>query len=129
MKYSSQELARYNKNPFPLNGSFDFSSRITKDSDLLGVGKVSCTGTGQEVRDQVYLIKLKITGNLILEDAVSLKEVNYPLDISVDELVSFTETKDKDIIVLENNVLDLNELVWQYCYLSRPYSYTKHKEE
>lgn len=99
-----------------LKDKLNIDEDITIDEDLSNIGVKSirdCHLTGNITRntEDEYDIKLKATGIMEIEDAISLETINYPFEVDIDEI----ET-------LENhqNYLDIMELLWQNIVLEIP---------
>ena len=104
-----------------LKDNIDINQDITIDEDLSNTGVKSIKDAhviGNIIRntEDEYDIKLKTTGVMEIEDAISLESIDYPFEVEIDEI----ET-------LENhqNYLDIMELLWQNIVLEIPSRVTK----
>ncbi len=74
--------------------------------------------------NQDYILYIKGEGNLVLEDARSLKDVMYPFSLNISEKIG----EDNEIIQknLKNNqnILDIMSFLWENIVLEIPISYT-----
>lgn len=77
------------------------------------------------VKGYIYLdtlgnvdINFMLSGSMVLEDAISLDDVDYPFNIKIDEKIEKNEEK------FENSV-DLSDVLWQNIVLEVPLRFTK----
>lgn len=62
--------------------------------------------------------KVEISGNMIIEDDISLEEIEYPFEISYDDILDENLKNDE-------NTLDLFEFLWENIVLEVPLKFTK----
>ena len=62
--------------------------------------------------------KLKITGTMIIEDDISLEEIDYPFEIEFDDIL-------EENLKNNQNTLDLFEFLWENIVLEVPLKFTK----
>ena len=75
--------------------------------------------------DEVEL-DLQVTGNMILNDAITLEEVAYPLDIHISGLLADYLEENGNYLEKNQNILDKLEFLWENIVLEVPISFTKH---
>jgi uncharacterized protein len=119
MKWSLQQLHKYNGKPFSFSGSFNFEKEIENISDILGISTVEVEGNGQNVFEDDFEFNLQIQATLILEDARTLNPVEYPLKLEITEIYSPNPRND-DARLVEKNTIDLRPLVWESILLEKP---------
>lgn len=128
MKWSLQQLFKYNGKPFTFNFTCDLKKYIENISDILDISEVSVSGVGQNVRDERYVFDLNISCTLTLEDAVTLDAVEYPLNISTTEVFDFIDDED-DVNLIDKNTINLEGVVWENILVLKPIRYTKSDNE
>ncbi len=70
-------------------------------------------------------INLKITGEMLLLDAITLEEVIYPLDIDIDDTIDALDGENNEYFEKNKNILDKLEFLWENIVLEVPISFTK----
>lgn len=126
MKWSLQQLFKYNGKPFTFEGTYDFHKYIENISDILDIKDVKVSGVGQNVHDDRYVFDLIIDTVLILEDAVTLDPIEYSMHIETSEVFDFN---DDEVNIIEKNTIDLENVVWENILVEKPMRYTKSEDE
>ncbi|HEY8395172.1 MAG TPA: YceD family protein [Bacilli bacterium] len=119
MKWSLQQLHKYNGKPFSFSEKLNFDEEIAGISDILGISEVEVTGVGRNVYEDDFEFDLNIKATLTLQDARTLEPVLYPLDIQVTEVFS-PDPEHTDAYFVEKNTIDLRPLVWECILLEKP---------
>lgn len=90
-----------------------YSKEYLQNSDILALDNVQVFGKISKDYENNLMIELNVSGNMILEDAITSLEVPYPFVIEIQEN-------------LENSLktLDLIEFLWHYIVLEIPIRYT-----
>lgn len=90
-----------------INQDFDFNN--FGSSGIKEVNKIHFEGKiYYNVSDELKM-EGKLIGELILTDAVDLSDVLYPISINIDEIIKNNE-----------NILDINEILWENIVLEVP---------
>lgn len=76
------------------------------------------------ISDEVE-IDLHVTGNIYLEDAITLDEVVYPIDLNISENLEDLGEENSKYLEKSKNTLDKLEFLWENIVLEVPISYTK----
>jgi uncharacterized protein len=119
MKWSLQQLHKYNGKPFTFSGTYNFEEEIKNIDDILGISVVEVSGEGQNLYDDEFRFDLSIRTTLILEDARTLMPVDFPLHLEVTETFS-TDPEHYDARLIEKNTVDLRPVVWENILLEKP---------
>ena len=127
MKWSLQQLHKYNGKPFDFDTVYDFTEDIKTIDDFLDIKETKVRGTGRNIYEDRFEFNIKITTVLILEDAWTLEPIEYPLDIEVVEI--FDKVKHEDSRYIEKNTIDLREVVWENIILEKPMRVVKDETE
>ena len=120
MKWSLQQLYKYNGKPFDFEIDYDFKDYIKNIDDVLDIKEIHVEGTGQNLYDDRFRFDLHITGCLILQCARTLDEVEFPIDLEVAEVYDKVSVGDEDIRIIEKNTIDLEDAVWEDVILEKP---------
>ena len=90
-----------------------------ENSDIKNISEVKVTGeiTSDEVET---VINLNIKCDLTLICSVSLKDVNYPVDINIEEIIGENDENLEDFDKIINNSIDLLPIIWQNILLEVP---------
>lgn len=89
-----------------------FSNDVKEINNILVKGVISKDDYGK------IHIKLNVTGKMLIEDSISLKDVYYPFDCEIDEILEQTDKKD-------NKTIDITDILWQNIILEVPLRYTE----
>lgn len=87
------------------------------NSDVRAIDNLHVEGKLYYLEDELFG-KFNIKCKLILEDSISLEEVEYPISINYDDKIDENLKKDE-------NTLDLFELLWENIVLEVPLKFTK----
>lgn len=89
------------------------NTEIRKISDVIVKGKVY-------YEDLEYQVSLNIKCDLVLPCSVSLKDVDYKIDININEIISEDDEKVEKNDKIVNNCIDLLSIVWQNILVEIP---------
>lgn len=111
MEINLQEL-NY-KDKITLNETIIIPDEMLNDTEIIRLSKVLVSGDIKYDLEDNYVLKLDVSGQMILHDALSFEEVPYDFTINIEEN-------------LENSCksLDLIEFLWHYIVLEIPLRYT-----
>lgn len=104
--------------------SFDQSSLINDVKDV----HISGRGILDESDNRFY-VKLNVTGIMLVPDAVTGEEIEFPFDTETDEVYAFDETSDDGVRVVTNEVIDLLPAVIDNIMLEVPIQVTNASSE
>ncbi len=123
MKWALSQLFKYNGKPFTFEAEYDFKKYIENIDDIIDITPTKVTGVGKNVIGDRYSFDLHITTTLILEDAVTLEALEFPIDLEVTE--EFDTEDDGECNLIVKNTIDLEPVVWEIVYLEKPMRITK----
>ena len=92
--------------------SYYENSEVKKLDNIKVSGKLYC-----DIESNLYA-KVNISGTMVIEDDISLEEVEYPFSIEYDDILEENLTNNK-------NTLDLFEFLWENIVLEVPLKFTK----
>ena len=101
-----------------LDGVYSIPSEYYKDTDVKKIDNVSVKGTISRETDDIDFVDCDINGVMILQDAVSLEDVDYPFSIHL-------EGNLEDFATNFENTLDISEFLWENIVLEIPLRFTK----
>ncbi len=92
--------------------SYYKNSKVKKLNDIKVVGKLY-----YDIKDNLYA-KFDISGIMVIEDDISLENIEYPFSIKYDDIL-------EENLKNEQNRLDLFEFLWENIVLEVPLKFTK----
>lgn len=101
-----------------INQDFSFEEEIYQNTDIQKLSLIHVKGVIRRETDEDDFIDLDVAGEMVLLDAISNEEVNYPFSFKIEG--SLTE-------ILGNcpNSLDILEVLWENIVLEIPLKFTK----
>ena len=128
MKWSLQQLYKYQKEPLIFSDVARYDDYIKSFIDIIRMDDVVYSGKAICVNDDLYRFDLHIETTMYLEDARTLEEIAYPINLDVLEIFTKDErfiTDDNDYRYIDKNTIDLYDVVWENVILEKPISITK----
>lgn len=71
------------------------------------------------------ILKCKFTGNMLIEDSITLDKIPYEFSIDIEENLEYIKENYENCYDKNKNTLDLIKVLWQNIVLEVPISYTK----
>ena len=93
--------------------TYSFSKDELNDTSIIELNNVDITGNIHEEYDN-YIIDLIVKGTMILPCSLSLKPVNYPFEIEINE----------EIDKKNENTIDILPIVWENILMEIPIKVT-----
>ena len=91
---------------------------VLKIENIDVVGKVYMASSIDDIDELTDYIKATITGNIIIEDSISLEPLEYPISIEYDDILEENCKKNE-------NTLDIFQFLWENIVLEIPLQFTK----
>lgn len=104
-------------NEYFIKDNFTIPKSYYENSDIKDIKKLVVNGKLYYVEDQLYG-EFSVSCNLVLEDSISLEEIDYPISIEYSDEIDENLKNDE-------NKLDLFELLWENIVLEVPLKFTK----
>ena len=106
--------------PKHLDEDINFASDYYENTDIVRLEDIHINGDIYYNLSDEIEINLKVTGKMVLNDAITLEEITYPINIDI------AETLDKCAKYYKNeqNTLDKLEFLWENIVLEIPISLT-----
>ncbi|MCR5787530.1 MAG: DUF177 domain-containing protein, partial [Bacilli bacterium] len=79
------------------------------------------------ISDEIEL-DLNVKGVMILEDSITLDEIEYPYEFNLNEIINENNEEIKEYYQKSKNTLDIMPILWQNIVLEVPISITKEKD-
>ena len=89
------------------------------NSEIKNISKVKVNGEIVE-EGLSYLVNINIKCNLTLTCSVSLKDVDYPVNTEINEIISNEDENIEDFDKIINNSIDLVPIIWQNILVEVP---------
>lgn len=117
MKWTTHELIKLVNVNNEINETVDLSSFI-ENTDIIRISPVEVTGDFEVYDAEEFAFYLDIKCTLILPCAITLDEVEYEVDLSVEEI--FTTYKDDETNTIDGITIDLLPIIWSNILLDKP---------
>ena len=101
-----------------INDNYSIPEEYYKGTDVKCLNDIHAEGKIIRETDDIDYIDLDINGTMVLQDSISLENVNYPFSIKI-------EGDLQDFITNLDNSLDIFELLWENIVLEIPLKFTK----
>ncbi len=125
--YTKYEVIKMiiNLDELNIKDKISINCKLVKDDDLdkriIALKDTYCNGFIFKDALNNYILKVKVKGYMIINDAINLEKIPYPFTIDIEENVEGLQEKDE----IKQNTLDLKRVLWQNIVLEVPISYTE----
>ena len=116
MKIDLTKLIYNNIYKVPVNGEVIIPDEYLKNTDIKRISPVKVNGFIYD-NEEEFSIEITVTGNMVLECCRTLKEVNTPFNIDINEVID--ENSDNSLEIIQNS-LDIFPIIWQNILLEVP---------
>lgn len=116
-----EELNANVKSEILIDKSISFSQEYFINSDIKELNDVRIQGKIYKDSSDELILEAMVSGNMLLEDSISLEDVLYPFSINIEENIEEILEKDK-------NSIDIIPILWQNIVLEVPLRYTEVKD-
>jgi uncharacterized protein len=117
MKWTIHELIRIYNQDNTFESDIDFSDWIEK-TDIIRISNCHVEGDFEIYNNEEFVFYMDIKCTLILPCAITLEEVEYKIDISVEETLG--TLKNEDFHIIEGITIDLLPIIWSNIVLEKP---------
>ncbi len=117
MKWTTFELIKLENTNNQIDEKIDLSGYI-EDTDIIKISPVNVTGDFEIFDAEEFIFYLDIKCTLTMACAITLKEVEYKMDLSVEEV--FTTYKNDDSNIIDGITIDLLPIIWSNIILEKP---------
>lgn len=112
------ELLCRNTEVINISEDVSFNEEYIKESDMKSLKDVHFTGEIKEDSDTTINLRGTLSGTMVIEDAISLDEVEYSFSCEIDENID-------EFLENNQNTIDILEILWQNIVLEIPLKFTK----
>lgn len=96
---------------------YEINAEKIKESSIIELSKIVVDGVIKKKNDVEICVNIKATGQMKINDSITLDEVWYPFSFEIDENLD-------EFIEKDENSLDIIEVLWQNIVLEVPLRYT-----
>lgn len=116
MKIDLTKLIFNNLHRIPVQGEIIIPSEMLENTDIRRISPVKVNGFVSN-NEENYELDINIIGEMVLPCCRTLKDVNYPFDIHIDEIID--ENNDNSLEIIQNS-LEIFPIVWQNILVDVP---------
>ncbi len=120
MRFTLAQLRKYAM-PYSYEETLDLSSDLDGLEDIVKSSPCNVKATIYDRGDETYKVEFNISITLTLEDAVTLKHFDFPVDIDAEEIFS-TDEANEDAFLIEGVTLDTKEAIVANILINKPMS-------
>ncbi len=117
MKWTIAELVKQYNIDNTIDETVDLKEFIA-GTDILDISPVHVTGDYEIYDGEEFNFLLRIECTLTLQCAITLKEIDYPMDFEVEEV--FSTYEDDETRKINGITIDLLPIIWSNIYLEKP---------
>lgn len=128
MRWTLGQLAKM-KMPFDFEYEIDFTNSLEKLPDVKKISISYIKGTIYSYEFDNYIFSINIKTNLTMQCAVTLEDIEVPLDINCSETFVLSNEDGDDVNIIENDTIDLDDVVLANVILSVPMKVVKEGAE
>lgn len=100
----------------PISGEIIVPNDTLNGTDIRRISPIKVSGYVSCVEED-YSLNINVTGTMILPCARTLKDVEYPFDIDINEIIDENDNNSLQII---QNRLEIFPIIWQYILVDVP---------
>ena len=116
-------------NEIELNEDVTIPKDYYSKTDIVSLPTFSIFLKISKDNNQDYHLLINTSIKMILKDAVTLEEIEYPFTLSIDEKINEDNEMLENFIEKKQNTLDIIGVLWENIVLEIPISYRKSKLE
>ena len=116
MKIDLTKIIYENSYSMPVKGKIIIPEELLKNTEIRKISPVIVDGYIYS-NDEEYELDITISGVMVLGCARTLKDVDYPFDININEIVG---ENDEKLLEINQNTLDIFPIVWQNILMDVP---------
>lgn len=109
------------KNEILIDEIISFDENYISNTDIKKLENLKVKGKVFKDSSDELNLKVNISGNMLIEDSITLEEVYYPFSIEIEENIEENLENDE-------NTIDILEILWQNIVLEIPLKYTTIKD-
>lgn len=99
-----------------VEGVINVDDKYLENTDIRRISPVKVVGTISN-NEEEYELSITVSGTMVLGCARTLKDVDYPFSIEINEIVGDNSSNNLEII---QNRLEIFPIIWQYILVDVP---------
>ncbi len=104
----------------PIDETITFSKEDIKRAEMLDLTDVNVNGSITKTSLDDYNVNLNVTGKMTLACAITLKPVDYPFELNIEEIFSEDAQEISKKIKKCENTIDILPIVWENILMEIP---------
>lgn len=100
----------------PVSGEIIVPNNMLTGTDIIRISPIKVSGYMRN-NEEEYQLEISVTGTMILPCARTLKDVEYPFNIQINEVIG--ENSDNSLEIIQNR-LEIFPIIWQYILVDVP---------
>ncbi len=116
MKVDISKLIYSDTYKIPIDGEINVLEENLVNTDIRRISPVKVKGFISN-NEEEYELDVVVSGTMVLPCARTLKDVNYPFNIEINEIIG--ENSDNSLEIIQNRV-DIFPIIWQYILMDVP---------
>ena len=122
MRFTLAQLKKLSM-PYNYSETLDLSSDLNGLEDIISSSPCVVESTIMDRGDETYKVKFNLKITLTLEDSVSLKHIDFPIDVDAEEIFS-TDENNEDAFLIDGITLDTKEAILANILINKPMATT-----
>lgn len=118
----------YTKDYIEIDEDFEIDLNTYQNKDIVALNNMHTKGRISLNALENLEINLTVTGIMILKDSVTLENIEYPVNIEINEEYSLEDQYLAEYYKKEQNILDIMMILWENIVLEVPISLTNTKD-
>ena len=114
------DLSKIDEKGYDINETLSFGEEYIKNTAIKELDNVSVNGRIYYDVTREVVIDISVTGKMLLSDALTLEDVLYPFNISINEVVDESNEDFEKIPTNDAKLLDIMSFLWQNIVLEVP---------
>ena len=111
------KINNQNASMIEINSQVDIPSSYYENTDIINLKNLIFSGYLENLEEE-FTLKGKLSGIMVIEDAINLDPIDYEFNIDLEEEIT-------DFLEKSSNTLDITEILWQNIMLEVPLKLTK----
>ena len=117
------------KNTIEFEENLRFTNEELKNTSIKKLSEIKVKGKIIKISDYSIDLNIEIKTTMTLEDSVTLEEIEYPVNITVNKIINNTDEEDEEYYKISQNRLDIIPIVWENIVLEVPLRIVKEEKE
>lgn len=115
----------YTRDYIDIDDDFDIDLNVYQSKDIVALNNMHTKGQISLNATENLEFNLSITGIMILKDSVTLENIEYPINIEINDEYSLEDEYLQEYYKKEQNILDIMTILWENIVLEVPIRLTK----